>query len=190
MRPSAATVRRIILVFACRFGAALLLTFGVLVPAQAQSAYSLQLEIGWQGRSFKVAPTVVGVVDRVELIVEPIGSLRAYGRAVALPGVDGQVMLDLQVYQLRKGSLLQLTSFTMPSFLGTTNSSETVTVDGPLLVRAYVDVAAAGAGAVPGSPAPPPPAPAPRATQMPLTLDAPVKPRPLAIPPPPPPPAE
>lgn len=182
MQQAGATMRRIILVFSRRFGLALLLTMLAGGAARAQGGYSLQMSLEYQGRTYNVAPTRIASDQRTELTLDPVGGLRAYVRAISLPGVAGQALLDIQVYQPRNGQQSQLSSFTMPVYMGTNNSSQMKTVYGDLLVRAYVDTLSAGAGGdttpMPATPPPPPP----RATQTPLNMGEPVRPQALPAP--------
>ncbi|WP_428309427.1 hypothetical protein [Hydrocarboniphaga sp.] len=182
MEQPAATAAAIILVFARRFGLALLLSVLASGAARAQGGYSLRMSLDYQGKTYNVAPTTVPSDQRTELTVSPVGALRAYVRAIGLPGVAGQALLDVQIYEPRGATQSQLSSFTMPVYLGTDNSSQMKTVYGDLLVRAYVDSASAGAGGAttPANAMPPPPPP--RATQTPLNMGEPVRPQALPAP--------
>lgn len=181
MPQPAATAAAIILVFARRFGLALLLSMFAVGASRAQGGYSLRMTLDYQGKTYSVAPTNIPSDQRTELTVNPVGALRVYVRAIGLPGVAGQALLDMQVYEPRGGTQSQLSSFTMPVYLGTDNSSAMKTVYGDLTVRAYVDAASAGAGGAttPATAAPPPP---PRATQTPLNMGEPVRPQALPAP--------
>jgi hypothetical protein len=183
MTQPVATAAAIILVFARRFGLALLLSLFAAGSAQAQGGYSLRMSLDYQGKTYTVAPSNVPTDQRTELTVSPVGALRVYVRAIGLPGVSGQALLDVQVYEPRGASQSQLSSFTMPVYLGVDNSSQMKTVYGDLQVRAYVDSASAGAGGAttPGTFATPPPPP-PRATQTPLNMGEPVRPQALPAP--------
>lgn len=179
MRQPATAAVRIILVFARRFGIALLVAAAAGGVARAQGGYSLRMTLDYQGRSYTVAPTSVPTDQRTELNVDPVGGLRVYVRAIGLPGVAGQALLDLQVFEPRGNVQAQVSSFTMPVYLGTSNSTDLKTVYGTLVVRTYVDLDSAGAG---GGTAPLPPPPPPRATQTPLQLDGPITPQALPAP--------
>ncbi|MDB5969827.1 MAG: hypothetical protein JWQ90_2277 [Hydrocarboniphaga sp.] len=177
MRQTSATAAPIIPVFVRRFGIALLLSMLASGAVRAQSAYSLRMTLDYQGKTYEVAPTSLPSDQRTELSVSPVGALRVYVRAIGLPGVAGQALMDMQIYQPRNGSQAQLSSFTMPVYLGTSNSSQMKTVYGDLNVNAYVDLASAGAG---GSTVPA--AAPPRATQTPLNMGEPVRPQALPAP--------
>ena len=179
MRQPGATTVRIILVFARRFGLALLLAAAASDIAGAQTAYSLRMTLDYQGRSYSVAPTNIAADQRTELTVDPVGGLRVYVRAIALPGVADQALIDMQVYEPRGSSQAQISSFTMPAYLGTSNSSEMKTVYGPLTVRSYVDLATAGSG---GSMPPPRPATPSMRAPTPMVDEAPVRPQALPAP--------
>ena len=180
MTQPGATAAAIILVFARRFGLALLLSMFAAGAAQAQGGYSLRMTLDYQGKTYSVASSNIPSDQRTELTVSPVGALRVYVRAIGLPGVAGQALMDMQVYEPKGASQSQLSSFTMPVYLGTDNSSAMKTVYGDLTVRAYVDSASAGAG---GATTPPPSAPPPpRATQTPLNMGEPVRPQALPAP--------
>jgi hypothetical protein len=185
MRQPDATTARIILVFARRFGLALLLAAAACDIAAAQGGYSLRMTLDYQGRSYSVEPTHVAADQRTELTVEPVGGLRVYVRAISLPGVADQALIDMQVYEPRGSSQAQISSFTMPAYLGTSNSSEMKTVYGPLTIRAYVDQANAAAGAAPPRPATPSMrAPTPMVDEAPVRPQALPAPLPSPLPPP------
>jgi hypothetical protein len=185
MTQLATTAAAIILVFARRFGLALMLSMLACGAARAQDGYSLRMTLDYQGKTYSVAPTSVPTDQRTELTVNPVGALRVYVRAIGLPGVADQALMDMQIYEPRGGTQSQLSSFTMPVYLGTDNSSSMKTVYGDLTVKAYVDTANAGAGGAttPGNAMPrPAAAPAPRPTQTPLNMGEPVRPQALPAP--------
>jgi len=187
MRQPAASMVRIILVFVRRFGLATLLVLAATGSARAQGGYSLRMTLDYQGRSYNVAAISIAADQRTELNVDPVGALRVYVRALTLPGVPDQVLLDMQVYEPRGSSQAQVSSFTMPAYLGTANSTEMKTVYGPLLVRAYVDLATAGGGvSAPPRPAATPSmrAPTPFVDQAPVRPQALPQPLPSPLPPP------
>jgi hypothetical protein len=150
---------RIIPAFLRRVGLAVAL-MAAAGAAQAQAGYQLQVALDLEGRKYEVPLSPLRLGDRVEVPVTPAG-LRAYARVIPLQGVAGQAMLDLQVYEPAGGNnQKQLASVTIPSFLGTQNSTELSTPKGKLLIEAYLDRAD---GPQPASPAAvqvqPPPAP-------------------------------
>ncbi|WP_341920753.1 hypothetical protein [Hydrocarboniphaga effusa] len=150
---------RIIPAFLRRVGLGLAL-IAAAGAAQAQAGYQLQVAIDLEGQKYEVPMSPLRLGDRVEVPVTPAG-LRAYARVIPLQGMDGQAMLDLQVYEPAGGNnQKQLASVTIPSFLGTQNSAELATPKGKLLIEAYLDRADGPQPASPVAVPAQPPAPA------------------------------
>lgn len=119
----------------------------VLAPgwAGAQSAYHVQMQLDLDGRKFEVPMTMLTTADKTLVPSTPSG-LSVYVRPIAMPGVAGQALLDVQVYEFKGSAQIRLASLTMPSYLGTQNSAEVATsAKGKLTVNAYLDQGAAPA---------------------------------------------
>lgn len=143
---------RIIPVFARAFGALVLGTAAAAV--QAQGGYRLKLDLDYDGNTYTVPTTSIPASERVELIAQPGGALKVYVRAMRLPGTSGQTLLDMQVYHHKNGALSQLSSLSMPAYLGADNTAEVSTVYGKLAIRAHVDEGSGAPGVPAATPAP------------------------------------
>lgn len=176
---------RIIRFFARFFGAAALLAAG---GAAAQPAYQIQLDIAVEAQHYTVAPTAVPAGQRVEVRVSP-GGMRAYVRAIRLQGVEGQMLLEVQLYEPVGSNQAQVAVATIPSFVGADNTAELVSAKGKVRIKAFVDAAAPDAATAPAAagpastpyiseqgPAGPTSTPLPKGLDAPLPAPKPIKP--------------
>ncbi len=137
-----ARAARIILVFRCVFLRRLLAVAGLALlatsAAQAQSALRVKLSLEYKGGLYTVQPSALSTGDRAELPVDPRGVIKVFARAISLPGVSGQALVDLQIYESRGGAQSQVAALTMPVYFDTNNVSDVASRSGNLKITAYV----------------------------------------------------
>lgn len=147
MNSFTAMAARIISVLSGRFVALACLAVLSVGTAQAQTAFKVKIGLEYKGGLYTVRSTSLSSGDRVELPVDPKGVLRVYARAIPIPGINGQALVDLQVYESRGGVQVQITSLTMPVYLATENTADVDSKQGKLKISAFVEDSGAAAAA-------------------------------------------
>lgn len=113
--------------------------------AQAAGSVNVQGEIKYGGKTYTILPILLPPEEQRELAISPSSDLKAYAQPSLMP--DDKVLLNVQIYETRKGRMAQLTAATLVIHSGREHTENIDTAYGKLTVTTKVEISTQSAPA-------------------------------------------